>query len=70
LSENEVFRNIACGFNIRDMVFANLVGNKGFENPIQICILSKKEFDIPALKKNNEWKGEVQIPLPSSCLLL
>ena len=70
LNENEVFRNNACGFNIRDQVFANLTGNKGFENPIQICILSEKEFDIPAVKKNNEWRGEIQIPLPNYCQLL
>lgn len=70
LRENEVFRNSACGFNIRDSIFATLMGNKGFENPIQICVLSDKEHNIPSLRKDNEWKGEVQLPLPSYCNLL
>ena len=67
LRDNQVFKNNACGFNIRDSIFAALVGNKGFENPIQICILSDKSFDIPSIRKDNEWKGEIQVPLPNYC---
>lgn len=70
VKDNEVFRNAACGFNIRDSVFAILTGNKGFENPIQISLMSNKEFNIPSIKKNNEWVGEIQLPLPNYCLLL
>ena len=33
-------------------------------------IISEKEFNIPAVKKNNEWRGEIQIPLPNYCQLL
>lgn len=68
--DNEVIKSGACGINIRDQIFAVLTGNKGFDSPIEICVLSDKQFDISALRKNNEWKGEVQLPLPKYCLLL
>ena len=70
LRENDVSRNFACGFNIRDEIFALLENNKGYDNPIQICVLSNKPFNIPELRKNNEWVGEVQLPLPNYCQLL
>ena len=69
LRDNEVRRSGACGINIRDQVLATLVGNKGFDSPIEICVLSDREFNIPEIRKSNEWRGEVQLPLPSYCQL-
>ena len=67
LEDNEVYRNTEVGINIRDWVKGQIKGNRAFENPIQICILSQAQFDISSIKKNNEWTGEVQLPLPNYC---
>lgn len=65
--ENKSYRNSAVGFNIRDGVEGEITKNKAFENEIQICLLSKKKWDINKLRNNNEWLGEVQLPLQYSC---
>lgn len=51
-------------------MLATLTNNKGFENPIQICVFSNnEEMDIKGIKKDNEWTGETQLPLPNYCAL-
>ncbi|CAG9332452.1 unnamed protein product [Blepharisma stoltei] len=67
VSENKAYRNTAVGFNIRDNVEGEILRNKAFENQIQICLITRKKWDIKILRNENEWVGEVQLPLQYSC---
>mmetsp|Transcript_35299 Transcript_35299/g.6373 ORF Transcript_35299/g.6373 Transcript_35299/m.6373 type:complete len:92 (+) Transcript_35299:1416-1691(+) len=68
--ENEVFRNIAVGINIRDMSSGLILRNYTFGNLVQMAIITKTKMNIKQIKKENVIKGELQLPVPAICSLL
>ena len=68
--DNEVLRNTAVGINVRDIATGLIYRNCAFGNLVQMAIITKAKMNIKQIKKDNQIKGEVQLPLPVICSIM